>query len=177
MITTETGLQLNAIDVNAEYRKQWNAYMHDFLHLTKNGELISNTLYRIGGLGTPNLKTDRYFMLIKYVEAYYSDDITEDENKKPHLEGRWCILDSTGKERVEFPSYTHPYLVKDSCIYSVNQNYYNIETGEFYCSARTSMNTSQFLFLENSWDKDLSKRGVMKIDKNIGTWELFPDNL
>jgi len=35
------------------------------------------------------------------------------------------------------------------------------------------MNTVDYLFLDNRYDNDKSKRGVMKINKKDGTWELF----
>jgi hypothetical protein len=35
------------------------------------------------------------------------------------------------------------------------------------------MNSNEYLFLNNEYDKDESKRGVMKINKKDGTWELF----
>ena len=68
------GLQLSKISVNEEYAKKWNVDLNDFVCLTKNGELISNNLYRIGGLNNPNLEKDKYFMLIKHVEAIYDFD-------------------------------------------------------------------------------------------------------
>lgn len=168
-------LQLNPISVKEEYCKEWNIRENDFVCLTKNGELVNNLLYRIGGLGTPNLKTDNYFMLMKHIEAYYPEDILRMSKSKDakHLESRWCIIDKNGVEKVEFPRFEHGYLVKDSCIYSMKSKYYNIETGYFYCDSSKSMKSSEFLFLENVWDKDESKRGVMKINKKDGSWELF----
>lgn len=167
-------LQLSNIKVDADYCKKWNETMQDFVVLTKNGNLISNSLYRVGGMGAkPDGKN--YFMLLKYVEAYYSADIMKGSKTKDpkHLEGRWCILDKDGIEKAIFDRFKSPYLVRDSCIYSIEQNYYNIETGEFYCHAYTSMSSSEYLFLNNEFDKDLSKRGVMKINKKDGTWVLF----
>lgn len=172
-----SALQLSPIQVNREYAEKWNERMTDFVVLTRNGELVNNSLYRVGGLNTPKPESDRYFMLIKYVEAYYDKAWLKQikSNSKPeHLEGRWCIIDSNGIEKVEFEQFKHPYLVKDSCIYSLDRKYYNIETGYFYCDASTSMQSNDFLFLENAYDKDKSRRGVMKIDKKSGTWELFP---
>ena len=167
-------LQLSPISIKEDYRKKWNIHEKDFVCLTKNGELISNSLYRVGGFGG-DIKKD-YFLLLKHVEAFYSKDILRmSKNNDPkHLEGRWCIIDKNGFEKVEFPNFKHPYLVTDSCLYSIDGNYYNIETGEFYCSANSSMVSADYLFLENTYDKDKSKRGVMKINKKDGTWVLFP---
>ena len=173
-VISNEGLQLSPISVNEDYCKKWNIHSKDYVCLTKNGELLRQTLYRVGGMGRPKLGVDNYFMLLKYVEAFYSDEITKDKSRKPHLEGRRCIIDKEGNEKIEFKSsLSYPYLVKDSCIYTIDSKYYNIETGEFYCSSRGSMTSTDYLFLNNEYDKDESKRGVMKINKKDGTWELF----
>ncbi len=169
-------LQFSKIAVSEEYSKEWNIHENDFIGLTRNGELLRNVLYRIGGLNTPKLNEDEYFCLIKHVEAFYSKDIMKisKSNNPKHLQGVWCILDKNGNEKVEFPPFKSPYLVKDSCIYSLDNNYYNIETGEKYgCYTYSSVQSKEFLFLDNSYDKDNSKRGVMKINKKDGTFELF----
>ncbi|MDA3780883.1 MAG: hypothetical protein PF487_11795 [Bacteroidales bacterium] len=168
-------LQLSKISINEDYCKKWNIYLNDFVCLTKNGELLRNTLYRIGGLNSPKLNEDKYFLLIKHVEAYYSKDIIRmSENKDPkHLEGRWCILDKNGNEKVEFEQFEIPYLINDSCIYSIDGKYYNIENGEFYCDSSVTMQSTDYLFLENRYDEDKSKCGIMKINKQNGSWELF----
>lgn len=176
-----SALQLSPIQVNEEYCKEWNERMTDFVVLTKNGELISNSLYRVGGFGG-DIKQD-YFMLLKYVEAVYDMDflkrcypnksIKQLELEKKHLEGCWCILDKNGVEKKVFDHFKTPYIIKGSCIYSLDSNYYNIETGEFYCNSYKSMESSEFLFLENPYDKTLSKKGVMKINKKDGSWSVF----
>jgi hypothetical protein len=175
------GLQLSPIRVNQEYLKEWNNNSDDFVCLTKNGKLISKSLYRVGGFGG-DIKQD-YFMLLKYVEAIYDYDFikkcypnksrNELELQRKHLEGRWCIIDKNGVEKKEFKQFESPYIKKGSCIYSIDSNYYNIETGEFYCNTSKSMESSEYLFLENQYDKDLSKKGVMKINKKDGTWSVF----
>lgn len=167
-------LELSKITLREDYCKEWNENATDFVVLTKDEQLINKSIYRVGGMGSkPDGKN--YFMLLKYVEAYYPADIMKmSKNKDPkHLESRWCILDKDGIEKVVFDNFKSPYLVRNSCIYSIDQHYYNIETGEFYCHAYTSMTSSEYLFLKNEFDKDISKRGVMKINKKDGTWELF----
>lgn len=169
-------LQLSSITLNADYCKEWHETKRDFVVLTRNGEMLNKSLYRVGGLGTPNLAKDRYFLLLKYVEAYYDKKILEmsGNNDPKHLEGRWTIVDRNGVEKVELPAFSHAYLVKNSCIYFTDSKYYNIETGEFYCQSNTSMICDEFVFLENRFDDDRSRRGVMKINKQDGTWVLFP---
>ena len=58
-----SALQLSNIQVNEEYCKKWNERMTDFVVLTKDGELVSNSLYRVGGMGgKPDGKN--YFLLL-----------------------------------------------------------------------------------------------------------------
>jgi hypothetical protein len=167
----ENVLELKHVTFDDKVRKMWNIHMNDYYHLIRNRELISNTLYRVGGFGV-DLKAD-YFILLKYTEAYYDDTITKDKDRKPHLKNQWCILDKNGVERVIFKSFENPYLVKDSQIYTINNKYYNIETGEFYCYALKEMESTEYLFLNSQFDENKSRRGVMKINKKDGTWELF----
>ncbi len=176
------GLQFGKITINEDYCKEWKINQNDFICLAKNGVLIRPTLYRIGGINTPKLGKDEYFMLLKHREAKYSERIMkitidkEGINRSPkHLESIWCILDKDGNEKVEFSPFESPYLIKDSQIYSINGKYYNIETGEFYGSASSQMATSEFLFLDNPYDENKLKRGVIKINKKDGRWELFPE--
>lgn len=169
-------LQLSSITINEDYRKEWNIYENDFVCLTKNGELINNSLFRVGGLGgREDMKKGRYFLLLKYVEAFYDKKILDmcKSTDPKHLEGRWCIVSKDGIVKVEFEYNTTPYLTSDSCIYSINSNYYNIETGEHYGYSNKSIDSKEFLFLDNKYEKDKSKQGVMKINKKDGTFELF----
>ena len=177
-------LQLSPIQVNKDYLKEWNENSNDFVCLTKNGELLRPTLYRVGGLNNPKLDKDRYFMLLKYVEDIYDYDFIkkcypekgrkELELQRKHLKGIWCILDKDGNEKIEFERNLYsPYLIKDSCIYTINSNYYNIETGEHYGYANSCSESKEFLFLDNKYEKDKSKCGVMKINKQDGSYEMF----
>ena len=179
--TNSNGLQLSPIQLNKDYCKEWNENMSDFVVLTKNGELISNSLYRVGGFSC-DIKKD-YFMLLKYVESFYEMDFLRECHKdksneelklqQKYLEGHWCILDKNGVEKKVFESYKSPYIKNNSCIYSLDNKYYNIETGELYCNSYKSMESTEYIFLENPYDKDLSRKGVMKINKKDGSWSVF----
>ena len=167
-------LELNHIKIDLEYREKWNIRCKDFILLAKNGKAIRDTLYRLGSLGG---KTNgSYFMLIKQVEAFYDEKILKmASSKNPnHLENRWCILDKNGNEKFVADRFDSPYLIDNSCIYSIDNNYYNVETGELYCNVHSSVESDEFLFLENNYDKDISKRGVMKINKKDGSYIIYP---
>lgn len=163
-------VMLKPVTLDEKYRKEWNESLTDFCHLYRNDEKVSDTLYRVGGMG--GKYKDGYIMLLKYTEAYYEDSITKDKSKKKHLEGLWCILDKDGNEKVVFTQFASPYL-QGGQIYCINSEYYNIETGELYCYASSSMASEEFIFLDNKFDKDESRRGVMKINKADGSYEIF----
>ena len=173
--TNEHGIQIAYIKINEDYAKKWNVHLHNFVCLTKNGELLRPTLYRISGIGTDKIKGKKYFMLLKYVEASYSKLITNFTGRKDpkHLEGRNCIIDQFGTEKVEFKQFESPYLVNDSCIYTIDSKYYNIETKKLYCQSFSSLNSKKYLFLENKYDNNKERIGVFKIDKATGEFELF----
>lgn len=167
-------LEFSQIIIDENYAKKWNASSCDFICLTIDGEPINKNLYRKGRVFDYMNNDDNYFMLFKMVESYYSDSITKIKKDKPHLEHRVVILNKEGIEKVEFKVFQHPYLIKNSCIYTIDNKYYNIETGELYCSScYTRMESSEYLFLNNPYDNDPNKCGVMKINKKDGSYELF----
>lgn len=168
-------IQLSPIQVKPDYLKKWNENCRDFFVLTLNGAPIRQTLYRIGGLNYPNLETDKYFLLLKHTEAFYSKDILKmlKSTDPRHLSSSWVIVDSKGNELFEGDKYEPVYLTKNSCIYSYKGNYYNIETGELYGSCSSSISSENYLFVNNEFHKDTSKRGVLKINKLTGESELF----
>jgi hypothetical protein len=167
-------LQLSKIDLNPAYRKEWQADMGDFLHLTRDGEILNNNaIYRTGMFGGVN--EGGYFLLLKYVEAFYDAKILKMSNSKnaKHLASHWCILDMNGVEKQIFEPYASVYLVKDSILYTKDKGYYNIETGELLCSAYTSMSSSEFIFLDNQFDRDASRRGVWQVNKKTGEYNIL----
>lgn len=165
-------IELIHANLAPEYRKKWNVgRLDDFSLLYKNGEKISDTLYRIGGLGV-DINAD-YFCIMKHVEAFYPDNITKIKKDKPHLQSQWVILNNNCEEKVNIGSYRFPYLV-GGCIYTVDSHVYNINTNELYASSSKWMVSNDFIFVENPYDNDKSKRGVLKINKEDGSFELFP---
>lgn len=163
-------LEFRPVKLDQKYAKKWNNTSTDFIHLYKDGVKLRDTLYRVGGMGA-NTK-DGYFMLLKYTEAFYEDSITSDPKRKPHLQSSWCILNTDGIEKVNFKPFSNVYLTGGQ-VYSIDQNYYNIETNKLYCKSYYAIQSKDFIFLENKYDTDVSKRGVLKINKHDGTYELF----
>lgn len=172
------GLYFANVTLDPAYAKKWNERSTDFIMLTYNGELISETLYRVGGLNSPTWYKNKYIMLLKYEEAFYSKEILKMSKSTDgrHLEGNWVILDNKGVEKVKSTSsLNHPYLIKDSCLYTKGRSIINIETGEVYVDSyvHSLLESEQFIFAQNSYDKDESKRGVLKINKLDGSKELI----
>lgn len=178
MTTSNNSLQLAPALVDLTYLNEWNQHSTDFVQLYKDGKLLRETLYRVGGIGT--YIGGKYFTLLKYVEAKYTLDFLkmchpekkQNELKKfiKHLECHSVILDKHGNEKRVFKPHQTPYVIANSCIYSLDGIYYNIETGERYGSNSRSIQSNDFIFVENSYGEN---KGVMKINKKDGTWELF----
>lgn len=177
-------LQLGKIELTQKYLDEWNENCKDFVVLSKNGKLLRNTLYRVGGLNTTVVGKDKYFMLLKYTESLYTKEFirgcypTKSRNEQnkllKHLKHEWVILDSEGNEKVVVDGgLDWAYIVKNSCIYSLGKRYYNIETGYCYGHSTTSMKSSEFLFLDNQFENDETKRGVLKVNLKDGSWEVF----
>jgi hypothetical protein len=160
------------------YRKKWNISGNDYVQLyTKEGVKISENVYRVGGVGF-HLK-DKYFMLIKYYEGtyitQYERNPKDNGKKKNCFSNHWVILNSDGVEKVQLTSSHSAYLTGGP-VYSINQKYYNIETGEYYCESRSCLQSNDFIFLEHTynWNKEETPLGVYKISKKDGTFEIFP---
>ena len=165
-------IELIHANLSPEYRKKWNCHsLDDFGLLYKNGEKVNDTLYRIGGMGADI--NANYFCILKHVEAFYPDSITKIKKDKPHLESQWVILNNDCEEKVNTGSFNAPYLI-GGCIYTVKSNIYNINTNEMYAYSGKWMRTNDFIFVENPYDENASKRGVLKINKEDGSFELFP---
>jgi len=165
-------LELRKVFLSDEFYEKYNEISRDFLQLFKDGKRVRDVLYR-KGTGCGELE-DPYFLLIKYSEDYYDDHVTKDPKKKLHLKEEWCILDRNGNEKVIFDQFKVPCL-QGGLIYVIDHRYYNIETGKLYCESYSSMESEIYLFIENKYDKDKSKRGVLKINKLDGSVELFKD--
>lgn len=170
-IGIDVGLVLQPVEIPEDYAKKWNEHSVDFVQLYYNGKKVSDSLYRKGGLYSGN--TDGYYMILKYTEAIYKDSITKDPKRKKHLQGNWVILDSEGNEKYEHKEYGSMYLMGGQ-VYSIGSKYYNIETNELYCTSYDCMRTDNFIFLNNTaYDADPNEKGVMKINKKDGTYEII----
>lgn len=164
-------LELCPIKINEDYRLKWNIYCVDYYHLCKDGVKLNDTLYRKGMFGGIKENQD-YYLLLKHTEAFYPDSITLDKKAKPHLKSTWVIIDKNGTEKVNFDEFSNVYL-SGGVIYSIDSKYYNIETGYYYGRSSSNIRSKDFIFLDNQFDSDLTKRGVIKINKKDGSFELF----
>lgn len=160
-------IELYPVKIDNDYRKKFNIIEDDYCHLFKNGTRVSNVLYRKGGMSTVQDLQNDYFMILKHVEAKYPDEITKDKKRKLHLASHWVILDNNCNEKVVFEHYVSPYLT-GGIIYSSENKYYNIETGECYGYGYKSLTSKNFIFIDNIVNKT-----VKKININDGSVEVF----
>ena len=163
-------LELRPVELESKYKEKWNETRSDFLNLYLDDNKVSNTLYRVGGFGAK--VKDGYFLLLKYVENLYADNITKVLEDKRHLSGSWCILNEQGEEKVNFEKFRSPYL-QGGQIYVLDSNYYNIETGYMYCkSYNSALKSKNYLFVSTDYD-DRYKDGVMQINKLNGKYKIL----
>lgn len=168
-------LTLTRTYLTPEYRKKWNVSPRtdDFYTLNYKGH-ESHSIYRKGGFFNENDLNKDYFMLLKQVEDYYSDHILKmSATKDPkHLDQRWAIIDKFGNEKKVFESFKCPYL-SGGVIYSVDSEYFNIETGESYGYHQKTLKSKNYIFLDQEYHKDVEKRGVWKVELKTGKYEII----
>ncbi len=164
----DDSLKLSQFTINPAYAKKWQVNLHDFVILSRNNQPIRNTLYRLGGVNYPSLANDKYFMLLKQVEAFYDASITKHTGSRPeHLAQCWTIIDKFGEEKLQFKEFEMPYLVKNSILYSLDGEYFNIETKESYGSGNV-IESNDYVFIG-----DYSKNIVKRINKLNGGVKLY----
>lgn len=164
-------LELTPIKLDEDYCKKWNFTSKDVIKLTRNGVPVNDSIYRTGAFG--GKFKDGYCLFLKYTEAFYDNSITSDEARKRHLKGEWCIVDINGIEKKVFNQFENVYL-SGGIIYTVNKGYYNIETDEFICVSSSSITSDEYIFSEDHYNNDKSKRGVVQIKKSDGSYIIHP---
>lgn len=128
------GLELVNIQLSNEYLKEWNEHNTDFLKLYKNDVPINDSIYRLGAFNDKkSCMMNDYFMLLKYIEAVYPSNIKSTNSNGKHLSGQWCIIDKYGNEKVFFEKFKSPYLIKDSCLYQMDNIVYHIDSNKPLC--------------------------------------------
>lgn len=178
-VTGECGLSLGKITLDEDYAKEWNAqHMSDFVTILKNGEILKPVLYRLGGVNfNLDVKKDRFFMLLKYNEAYYADDLMKRSGSKAprtkkYLKDVWCIFNDKGEELYESVEYgTSPYLIKDAPIFSIGGKYYNLLTKEYLGQPSTIIKNDSFMIFDNQYEKDEKIKGIIKINRIDASYE------
>ena len=160
------------VTLDEEFRKKWNERsLDDFYYMYINDKKVSNILYRMGGMFNVNYN-EKYIIILQHTKAFYDDSITTKIENKPHLESHWCIIDKQkGHIKKIFKQFDSPYLI-GGVVYSINNEYYNIETGKLYCRAYNSFKTENYILLDKYNDSE-NQKGVMKINKNTGEFEMI----
>jgi hypothetical protein len=164
-------IEFKPANITEEYFKEWNCISNDINQIYLNDKLVSKNIYRKNAIS--NWK-DGYLTLNKLVEDYYNDTITNNPKRKKYLKYVNCIIDENGIEKVELKDSFKYINHIGGIVYSVANSYYNIETKELYCKTYSpSLKSKDFIFLDNNYDEDKSKRGVWKINLHTGEYEIF----
>lgn len=150
--------------------------MDDFLHLFVGDKKVSDTLYRVGGMG--GKQEGKYTMLLKHVEALYEKNITIATKKKPtianrrHLASHWCIIDEQGKEVKVFKEFEgNKAYLRGGVVYSMySDKFFNILTDELIIESRgDKIYAEDFILLESKYGE--AERGIFKLNKADGSLE------
>jgi len=130
----------------------------DFIQIYRDGELISEELFRFGGVG--GRWQDGFMILIHYFESTYEDKYSDEaklraKKKKPYLmkpclDHLWCIIDESGKMIYETKEKFHHDLYQvASFIFVEKERYFDARTGHVYTeNGRTKMVTDDYVFIE-----------------------------
>jgi hypothetical protein len=172
-------IEFSPIVLTDEYAKKWNERSSDFFKIYKDGVPVSEKIYRQGGLFNKNDLNQPYFQIIRYSEALHDRKTFPKHTTEQlrHLKPTWVIIDSkTGEEVYEFAnSLDNGRIFKNSILCSYKNSIFNIKSGEKLVEnlSVSSLESSEFLFVDNSFDTDKSKRGVYKIHKMTAEIEVF----
>lgn len=127
------------LELPYSYLKKWNSEIfNDFVTFSDSNQPIivkdekdikNYILFRVGGF--TNLNNKKYAVLLKYKEDYYSDKITKDPERKPHLSSKNVVVDSEGNIVLEPSDYNSIYLF-GGIAYVEYSGYYNLISNKKY---------------------------------------------
>lgn len=139
--------------------------------LYRNDIKLNDGIFRVGGISS-GFNDKSYCNLIKYE---LKPDGTYDF-------GKHCIIDANGEIVLIETDHSNstPHYIK-GCIASMKEVYYNLRTRKPICRGSHSIESVQYLFVENKYDwnnrnEDASLNfplGVYKIDYETGEVQLF----
>jgi len=149
-------LVFKSVELTEEYKKEWNINpsLNDFGMLYKNGQLVNDSLFRVGGMFSSKID-ESYTILLEQTESFYSDEIMKmsknhikPETTNKHLDNVTVIVDKNGIVKESFDSLSYPSLI-GGLIYLFNNKCYNIETKEVICDIYSSVVSKDYIFIEN----------------------------
>ena len=171
------GLVFQLVTLDKDYKKKWNVInsADDFGIIMRNGNIVNDKLFRIGGL-TTLIEGEQYISLLLQKESFYSKkimDMAKSSGTANHLDNQTTFLNNNGEIAIIFETkLSYPRIV-GGCIYAVDNKYYNIKTQEFICSGYVSMKSKDFLFVESKYADDIDRRGVFQINIHNGTYVTY----
>lgn len=129
-------IELRDAELSDNFKKKYHVDHSGYGYLYINGNKVSDTLYRYGGLSSvKHLNKHKYEAIVKYVPAKY----TAEEKKKfkewkcsvgdYYLKETWVIIDTdSGEEMMEFGQFDMPYIHNNIAVHK--RTYYYIPTRE-----------------------------------------------
>ena len=172
------GLVFQLVTLDKDYQKKWNVRnsADDFGIIMRNGNIVNDKLFRIGGLSIFR-EGEQYISLLHQKESFYSKeimDMSKSGGTANHLANLTTFLNKNGEIAIIFEDKLNYPIIVGGCIYAYNNKYYNIKTQEFICSGYASMKSKDFIFVENKYADDIDRRGVFQINIHNGTYVTYP---
>lgn len=129
--------------------------------LYKNGILLSNELFRLGGLDH-GFEKKPYASIIVY------------HNYPKETWGNHCIIDTNGKIVLEAEKYDSSFYYLDGVIAKKKDTFINLITGQPIVKSYSSyMKSKDFFFVESKDYEKKFQEGVYKINFRTGEYEIF----
>jgi len=162
--------------LNEKFAKEYQTTSKDFIQIYKDGKLVSDDLFRFGGLGG-NWK-DNYIELLRYEKAKYKPEILKmSKNKNPkYLKGIWVVVNKYGEviyENRDDEMHRLQHLGGD--IFKKEGKVFNVRTKCVYTeNAKDYFETDDYVFIKVDYQKE--GNGVYRIHKTVdtNTIEFYP---
>lgn len=161
------GFELRPIKLSEEESKNKNITGLEYSHLYRDGEKISDKIFRKGGIGGEF--EDGYCVLIYY---------TRDPKRESGFScANFVIINESGEIILKSEQYSsdHPYIDGGN-VGHIKNMYYDLRTGEpFMVKSSNVINSKNFIIVEHKYDwygKELNiPLGIYKIDKETCQFE------
>jgi hypothetical protein len=132
--------------------------------LYKDGKIISNIHFRLGGIPKRFGKDNDFCSLIAYPEL--------NTKKEEGTWGNHCIINMKGEVVLMANKFETSFYYWGGALATIKDVIYNLYTLEPIVESTSKIESENFYFAENRYN-DKYQKGVYKINKKTGEYEIF----